>query len=252
MTSLDKNFLSPDAVAQFHRDGYLVVPGLLSSDEVEAFLRDNEDVFAGRRPTGLTHHLENETWGRMAGHPRITAVLRALMRGQPMCVQTMMLAKAPGGKGIAIHQDGYYIETEPDTSNEPEIMIACWIALDAAGPDNGGLCVVPGSHRGPLLQFDRPQDSAQHVSWVHEYEYRDRAGKTWMVPLHSAEVKDWDPAREVLLTVPAGGGVFFTGRTIHGSHRNESPDRPRRAFACHYVRDGTWVYRTDIQRLMRV
>lgn len=236
--------LSPAQVAQYHRDGYLVAPDLLSQEEVAAFLRHNEDVFAGRRKTGLTTHLEDEVWARMAGHPRIKSALTALMGGRPMCIQTMMLAKMPEGRGIAIHQDSYYIVTEPET------LTACWIALDDADADNGGLCVVPGSHKGPLLEMDLPKDATQHASWTKDYEYRDRAGKTWVVPLHSAEVRGWDRSREAALTVPAGGAVFFTGRTIHGSHRNESSARPRRAFACHYVREGTWVYRTDIQRQM--
>jgi ectoine hydroxylase-related dioxygenase (phytanoyl-CoA dioxygenase family) len=42
--------------------------------------------------------------------------------------------------------------------------------------------------------------------------------------------------------------VFFTGLTIHGSYANRSPDRARRAFATHYVAEGTWVFRTDVQQ----
>ena len=236
--------LSPEQVGQYQRDGYLAVPDLLSPGEVGAFRGYNEDVFAGRKKTGLTNHLVDGTWARTAGHPRIRTALTALMGGRPMCIQTMMLAKMPEGRGIAIHQDSYYIVTEPET------LTACWIALDDTDAGNGGLCVSPGSHRGPLLQMDMPKDAAQHASWTTTYEYRDRSGKTWAVPLHSAEVKGWNSSREVTLTVPAGGAVFFTGRTIHGSHRNESSERPRRAFACHYVREGTWVYRTDIQRQM--
>ena len=52
--------------------------------------------------------------------------------------------------------------------------------------------------------------------------------------------------------VTAGGGVFFTGLTIHGSYANLSPSKYRRAFAIHYVGQGTWVYRSDIQQLVEV
>ena len=47
--------------------------------------------------------------------------------------------------------------------------------------------------------------------------------------------------------VAAGAGVFFTGMTAHGSYANESQDRERLAFATHYVREETWIYRKDIQ-----
>ena len=52
------------------------------------------------------------------------------------------------------------------------------------------------------------------------------------------------------LSVPAGGGVFFTGLTIHGSYANHSFNRFRRAFGIHYVGQESWVYRTDIQELV--
>ena len=57
------------------------------------------------------------------------------------------------------------------------------------------------------------------------------------------------PDEILKLTVPRGGGVVFTGLTIHGSYANQSPDRIRRAFAIHYVKNVTWVFRTDIQEL---
>jgi len=40
--------------------------------------------------------------------------------------------------------------------------------------------------------------------------------------------------------------------TIHSSFANRSPDRQRRAFATHYVKDGTWVYRCDVQDTVAV
>jgi ectoine hydroxylase-related dioxygenase (phytanoyl-CoA dioxygenase family) len=76
---------------------------------------------------------------------------------------------------------------------------------------------------------------------------RDRAGKTWTEPMHSHEIVGLDGGRIEYLTVPKGAGVFFTSMTIHGSFANRSGDRPRLAFATHYVKDGTWVYRADIQ-----
>ena len=48
------------------------------------------------------------------------------------------------------------------------------------------------------------------------------------------------------LTVPKGSVVFFTGMTIHGSFANQSRTRERLAFAVHYVKEGTWVFRTDV------
>ena len=65
--------------------------------------------------------------------------------------------------------------------------------------------------------------------------------------MHSHEVDGLDPSEIVFLAVPRGGGVFFTSMTVHGSFANRSSDRKRFAFATHYVKEQTWVYRRDIQ-----
>ena len=32
-----------------------------------------------------------------------------------------------------------------------------------------------------------------------------------------------------------GDGLFFDGKTIHGSYPNQTADRWRRSFICHYI-----------------
>ncbi len=44
-------------------------------------------------------------------------------------------------------------------------------------------------------------------------------------------------ARAVGVDLDPGDVLFFAGATIHGSHRNTTSDRFRRAFICHYVGD---------------
>ena len=40
--------------------------------------------------------------------------------------------------------------------------------------------------------------------------------------------------------------------TIHGSFANKSINRPRLVFATHYIKEGTWIYRKDIQETTKV
>ena len=79
---------------------------------------------------------------------------------------------------------------------------------------------------------------------------RDPDGREWTRTLFAVEIDDLDPDSIVRLTVPRGSGVFFTGLTIHGSFANRSGDRRRAAFPTHYVREGTWIYRVDIQEVV--
>ncbi len=165
--------------------------------------------------------------------------------GTPLVVQTMFMAKQPGGgTGVALHQDTHYIRNEPNT------LMACWVACNDTGADNGGLCVVPGSHKRGLLDAGEVRESDQHASWVNDYPMRDRDGKEWTERMHSHDIHEYSRDQVEMLTVPKGGGVFFSSLTVHGSYANETADRPRLAFATHFVRDDTWVFRQDLQGMV--
>jgi ectoine hydroxylase-related dioxygenase (phytanoyl-CoA dioxygenase family) len=106
--------------------------------------------------------------------------------------------------------------------------------------------VVPRSHRGELKSVS-PNDDDEHLKWETEHLMRDREGKEWNEKLFSFKIQDVSPEEIEFLSVPAGAGVFFTGMTIHGSFANHAESRPRRAFAIHYVREGSWIFRDDLQ-----
>ncbi|MCC7262652.1 MAG: phytanoyl-CoA dioxygenase family protein [Candidatus Latescibacteria bacterium] len=230
-------------VERFAQDGFLVVADLLSPDELAAFAAHERATAAA--PRNLQHHRIDPQWAHLAKHPGIVPIVRQLLGGRPQIAQTMYLAKAPqGGTGIALHQDSMYIRNTPNT------LMACWLALSDTDRANGGLCVVPGSNREGLHPAHKARDTRQHASWETDYEMRAPDGREWKERLVSFEISDLDPSRVEYLRVPAGSGVFFTGMTIHGSYANPSADRPRLAFATHYVREGTWIDRRDLQDLV--
>jgi ectoine hydroxylase-related dioxygenase (phytanoyl-CoA dioxygenase family) len=79
----------------------------------------------------------------------------------------MYMAKKPlGGTGVALHQDTHYIRNEPNT------LMACGIACNDTGADNGGLCVVPGSHKqglftaGEVRESDQARQLGQRLSYA--------------------------------------------------------------------------------------
>lgn len=229
-------------------DGYLIVPGLLRDDEIAAFLAAPSPAAAAPgNGGGLRHHCTEAAWAALANHPAVTRRMALLCGGQPEIVQSMFLDKpAQGGRGIAMHQDEHYLPVDQPT------LTACWLALTDTDADNGGLCVVPGSHRRGLLGAGENHDSDEHDAWETEHDYRDRSGRTWRARLAAVAMPDLRQDEIVALSVPPGAGVFFGGRLIHGSFANRSPDRPRRAFAIHYVASGTWVLRCDVQATVPV
>ena len=235
--------LSTEQVAHYRRDGFLVVPDLLTADEVQAFI-DHEASGNAKVERRLRAHTEDPMRGYVARHPNVAGVAEQLLDAAPYIVQSMYLTKYAGrsmeeAQGISLHQDQRYLP------NEPATLMACWIALSDTDPDNGGLCVVAGSHRA--LHGTHQATSAEHKSWRKGYLMRDRDGREWTEEIYSFEVDDLDSLDVHRLTVPSGSGVFFTGTTIHGSYANASAGRDRLAFAVHYVSEGTWVFRCDVQ-----
>lgn len=232
---------------QYAAQGYLVVEHLLTPELIAEFLAHHTRPRPPEWQLGLRTHTADPMWRRLANWPPMLDIVEQLLDGPARIVQTMFLDKpAGGGLGIALHQDALYLPNDPPT------LMACWLALADTGAENGGLCVVPGSHTDGLKSAHKNENTAEHASWTNEHLMRDRDGREWRETIVSFEMDGIAPESIVRLTVPAGGGVFFPGTLIHGSFANRSADRRRPAFATHFVREGTWLFRCDVQETVPV
>lgn len=209
----------------YERDGYAVVPALFSLDEVEEIratfetlrldrsktyddgIRDENDPLF-HYPRIVHPHRFNEIARGYMLHPRVVTCLRRLFEEEPVAVQTMYYFKPPGSRGQALHQDNLYLLVEPGT------CIAAWTALDDVDRHNGGMLVVPGTHRGNLLCQEEADTTASFTS------------RTTRIPkgMKAVEVK-----------MNPGDTLFFGGSVIHGSGPNRTTDRFRRSFIGHYA-----------------
>lgn len=139
---------------------------------------------------------------------RLREVLELLLGEEVLAAQSMFSFKPPGARGQALHQDNFYLRVEPGT------CVAAWLACDVIDRDNGGLDVVPGTHR---MELFRPEEADAEVSFAREY-----------VPPPPG------PA-PVPVDMAPGDVLFFNGSLVHGSGPNRTPDRFRRSFIGHYV-----------------
>jgi phytanoyl-CoA hydroxylase len=237
--------LSETELTQYRTDGYLVVPELVSAAEVEEFVSYEASCDPERRDH-LDNHKSDPRWRQVAAHPNIAGIASQILGADPMIVQTMYLEKYPAaeGKGTALHQDCHYLPNEPTT------LMACWLAMSDTDGENGGLCVVPGSHTHGLFGTHKAENAKDHQVWESEHRMRDRRGREWTQVFYSFEIDGLDRSHVLNLVVPRGAGVFFAGMTIHGSYGNRSAGRVRRAFATHFVARGTWVERCDVQEVV--
>lgn len=227
------SLITPAQIARFHRDGWCVVDGLFSSDEIaaiEIFFEDFkhngaaiyddgmtfEEIDPAKRQLRAMHpHRHSELARQWALQPRVLDVLGVLLGRPALLAQTMYYFKPPGAKGQGMHQDNFYLLAAPAT------CIAAWTAIDAAGLDNGCLWVVPGSHRHAI----HCPDTVPGDNW-------NNYGDSHINPFPRE-------AKPIPITVPRGSTMFFGGQLIHGSGPNRTQTLSRRTFIGHYVDEST-------------
>jgi ectoine hydroxylase-related dioxygenase (phytanoyl-CoA dioxygenase family) len=228
----DAPILDPAALRRyregFEEDGFTVVRGLFGADETERLC----DEFTALRAAGpVPGHFQPRAsgpgadplhvWPRVM-HPheindlardvlldaRLRTVLEELLGEEVLAAQSMFYFKPPGARGQALHQDNFYLRVEPGT------CVAAWLACEVIDRENGGLEVVPGTHRMDLFC---PEEADAGVSFAREYVPPP--------PGLAAVPVDMEP----------GDVLFFNGSLVHGSQPNRTVDRFRRSFIGHYV-----------------
>lgn len=216
-----------NTINDYHRDGFAVVRGLFSAEEVAHYrdhymhLRhagtypgDSAGVDIGsadplkKYPRMIHMHRWDDLSLKWMIDDRLRHCMAALLGREPYAVQTMLYFKPPGARGQALHQDQYYLKVQPGT------CMAAWFALDACDEENGCLQVVPGTHTLPIL-CTTEADTTQSFTDV-------------TVPLP-------ENMKPVPVIMEAGDVLFFNGQLIHGSFPNTSANRFRRALIGHYI-----------------
>jgi hypothetical protein len=162
--------LKPEQMETYRRDGFLVVDQVLRTEEVDAFVA-YEQTRPREQDMELLTHVTDATWRRLATHPGVAGVAAQLLDGTPCVVQAMYMPKkaSQNAAGTALHQDSHYLPAEPNT------LMACWIAMSDTGADNGGLCVVSGSHLQGL-RSTHSSSGDEHNNWHSEHLMRDHSG----------------------------------------------------------------------------
>jgi phytanoyl-CoA hydroxylase len=237
-TTLDETRpVTVDEYVRFRTDGFLIVRGIYTRDEVRELLDHVDDLTARDEQLLRIHFLHRrlELHERYLLHPRVLDVVAALVGPDVLALQSMLFVKPPGSEGQGYHQDSYHIITQPDT------LIGAWVALDRADEENGCLWLTAGSHNEPV--------------YPDADESRGHGGDTRLADIPSVSgADDPDESRNDLTAVAAryagreqpavldpGDAVFFGGHALHRSHANRSATRSRRSFVGHYCNARSYV-----------
>ena len=239
--------LSSEQIAQFDRDGFLIVGRLIEDDAVEALRAACERLFRGEFETGTLPDEVN--WQEGKSDPSLTRQLCNAWKADRSVASVVLHAnlgeaiaklagwagtrimidnviwKPPGTRPLGYHQDSAYL-----TWYTPSDLVSCWMALDETSAAGGTVEFVRGSHRWarnpPRGEFHGPVD------------YRKQM-------MAAAEQEGVEP-EIVYIEVPPGGGSFHHGWTWHGSGNNNA-SYARRSVVLHAMKDSVTYVRNCFQ-----
>ena len=228
MTLVD-TALTPQLVEEFRRDGFVVVPGLLSADELRRYGAAVDEAVA-KRSSHDTRTLADKSryeqsfiqcqnlWEDcpevrpLSFHPVIAGTAARLLGVDAVRLwHDQALYKEPGGRETDPHQDQpYWPIAETNT-------VTAWIPFDGSTLENGAMGYLPGSHRLGVREFvniffGQPED-----------------------PLAREELAGIEP---VWVEVPAGSVAFHHGLTFHLARPNAT-GTVRRVHTAIFFADGS-------------
>ncbi len=188
-------------------DGAVIVHDLVTPDVLAALRADLHTISQGRHlGTASSSRPLQQFWGEQTmrftqlpersaafgavlTNPTFAAVADALLL--PHCTSYWLntgqaILLAPGQPAQQLHRDAdnWWRVNKPDG---PEVTVSCMIAIDDFTEANGATNVVPGSHRWP--DFKREPDATEPI---------------------------------IQAVMPAGSGLLYTGRVLHGGGENRS------------------------------
>jgi ectoine hydroxylase-related dioxygenase (phytanoyl-CoA dioxygenase family) len=221
--------VSSELIADFRRDGFVVVPDLLDTEELVRF-GAAVDAAVERRSRHDTRALVEKTryeqsftqcqnlWEDcpdvrpLTFHARVAETAARLLGVDAVRLwHDQALYKEPGGRETDPHQDQpYWPILESDT-------VTAWIPFDASTLSNGAMGYLPGSHRLGVREFVN--------IFFGEPEN----------PLHRDELAGIQP---MWVEVPPGSVAFHHGLTFHLAKPNTT-GTVRRVHTVIYFADGS-------------
>ncbi|WP_397459090.1 phytanoyl-CoA dioxygenase family protein [Pseudomonas asplenii] len=225
-------------IEQFQRDGFLVVEGVLSVDEVAALQHDFDQwVEESRRHEqgwGATvdgrarfdlegdHRPDHPSLRRVSSPTEISPVYERVALHSRMAAISAQLIGAGGTRfhhskinsklphtatQVKWHQDFLF------TPHSNDDLVTALLMVSEVTPENGPLNVIPGSHKGPL--------------WSHWQDQRFTGSV-------DDSVVEEHCRQPVACYGPAGSVCFMHTRLLHASSPNET-ELPRTLFISVYA-----------------
>ncbi|XP_053614106.1 phytanoyl-CoA dioxygenase, peroxisomal-like [Plodia interpunctella] len=213
----------------YKKNGYILLKNLVCDEELDRISEEYDELFQRKNQEKMEsswvgsdandrksdsaftvkgiHNLQYHSalFGEFLFNKSLLDALEDIMETKNIVLHHTKAHYKPPEKGAAypMHQDYHYFPYKNDS------MVAAFLHLDAANPDNGGLFVYPGSHKlGPLEDFGAKEG---------EFHFVDQT----KFPLEKATP----------VIAERGDVVVFSYLLVHGSSVNNSSNRRRMLLA---------------------
>jgi ectoine hydroxylase-related dioxygenase (phytanoyl-CoA dioxygenase family) len=201
--------MSNDLKQEFLENGYIVLKGFFSEEEIKTLMADIHDAAAAGEKDflsqgNMTFHSQiyrrSEKLRSFLAQPRIVELLTPIVGPNIWIRWDQAVAKGPGAGVFPWHQDNAY-------NNLQDVHYQLWIALTEMTPENGGLWLKPGS---------------QHHAYPHAW-------------VDNHLVCQETPEDPVFIEAEAGDLVLFSSFILHSTMPNVTQDKTRWAYVVEYM-----------------
>jgi phytanoyl-CoA hydroxylase len=233
-----RNRLTPDQIATYQEQGFLVIPDFLDSEELAHWRQFTQEAVDQRleqtRGKEFLEGLNNQD-NPDAYYAQVFTQCLKLADTHPGMRELMLdprlgelAATLAGVDGIRIWHDqalfkppfgnptGWHLDN-PYWSFSSRQSLSLWVALDDATLGNGCMWYVPGSHK--TATFENAGIGPNLADLFKKYP-------------------EWRKIDPVACPCGAGSAVLHSGLTAHGAGANMT-NKPRRAMTCAYMPEGS-------------
>jgi ectoine hydroxylase len=216
-------------LADFERDGFLAIDQLITPDEVDVYRRELERLTSDPKMRGdersivepksqdirtvFEVHKISEVFAQLVRDPRVVGRARQIL-GSDVYVHQSRINVKPGfgATGFYWHSDFETWHAEDGLPHMRTVSVS--IALTENYDTNGGLMIMPGSHKTFLgCSGETPKDNYKKSLQMQD------AG----TPSDEALTKFADAHGIKLFTGQAGSATWFDCNCMHGSGDNITP-----------------------------
>jgi hypothetical protein len=208
--------LTPEQQKFYADNGYLLgLPPIFSRAEMDRINAELPNILAllepGETSKDIREWHEASTYlYEIAMHPRILDLVEGILgKNFYMWASSFFIKEPHTNSTVGWHQDAYYWPMTPHNS------VTVWLAFDDVDEVNGGMKLLPGSHRGGIIKHKKSLTTSS------------------VLTLELADGSDFSADNAIQFRLKAGECSLHDDRAIHGSPANPR-DRRRAGLTVRY------------------